>query len=423
MKILYLGPYRDGTGWAHAAIENILALDAAGIEVVPRAVKLNGVNGELPKRLVELEKESDKGCNIVIQNSLPHHFDASGDFDKSICYYFTETSHFRNSSWAERINLMDEAWVPCQSVHSSSIESKVNIPIKVIPVPCDTSKYQKKYEKFSIPQTDDRFTFYTIGEIHRRKNLVALLKAFHLEFAPDEQVSLVIKGSIPGLPSHEVDKHISAMCNTVKDELKLYRKKELYHSEVIISQSLTEEQIMRMHSTFDCYVSPSFGEGWNMPAFDAMAMGKTPICSAQGGPIDFLAKHRWEHGPESEDELRVRYLVPPRDINGDTFPFRNRSRVVSEHGGWLVPGNYEPVFGMKDTFPDLFVGNEEWFSINIKELRKAMRSAFQDNEERKKRAEFGMNRAYDFSHVAVGETMRKILNGEQEAVLHNWFTP
>ena len=41
MKVLYIGHYREGTGWGRAAIDYILSMDAAGIEVVPRAVKLN----------------------------------------------------------------------------------------------------------------------------------------------------------------------------------------------------------------------------------------------------------------------------------------------------------------------------------------------------------------------------------------------
>ena len=44
MKVLYLGCYRDGTGWAHSAIDYILSLDAAGIEVVPRFIKLNDID-------------------------------------------------------------------------------------------------------------------------------------------------------------------------------------------------------------------------------------------------------------------------------------------------------------------------------------------------------------------------------------------
>ena len=38
MKVLYISNYKDGTGWSNAAINNILALDSAGVEIVPRAV-------------------------------------------------------------------------------------------------------------------------------------------------------------------------------------------------------------------------------------------------------------------------------------------------------------------------------------------------------------------------------------------------
>lgn len=386
MKVLYIGPYKDGTGWAHAAHENILALDAAGVDVVPRPLKLNNVDAEISPRIKELEDQSDKGCDIVIQNALPHHMDYSGKFDKNIAYYFTETSHFKNCSWAERLNLMDAGWVPCESVRRSSRESNVNIPLEIVPVPCDVTRYQKKYERLNIPYLNDKFVFYTIGEVHRRKNLTALLKAFHLEFGPYEDVALVIKGSLPGMPPSEMDKHIGEMCNQVKDNLKLYKNHSLYHKEVIITQPLKEEQIMQLHNTGDCYVSPSYGEGWNIPAFDAMAMGKTPICTAQGGPLDFLM--------DIEQIYTGHGGVDFEDI----------------WGGWLVASHTEPVFGMKETFADLFVGNEEWESVDIDELRKAMRTAFTNREEKQKRAENGINLAYNYSHLAVGTRMKELLS-------------
>lgn len=407
-KVLYIGPYKDGTGWAHSAIELILALDAAGVDVVPRPIKLNDVNGEVPAKLIELESKSEKGCDIVIQNCLPHHTDYNGNFKRNIAYYFTETSHFRNTSWAERLNLLDEAWVPCRSVEKSSKNSFVNIPINIVPVPANVEKYQKKYEPLNIPHLKDKFSFYTIGEINRRKNLVALVKAYHLEFSPNEPVELVIKGSIPGLPPIEIDKHISEICNKVKDQLKLYRNNEVYLRETIISQSLTEEQIMQLHSMCSCYVSPSYGEGWNMPAFDAMAMGKTPICTDQGGPVDFLI---WsESSIKNEDGS---FTKDPRPIGGKPNPIVNRyGSLHPSKAGWLVESQLEPVFGMKDnTFPDLYVGNEEWSSINISKLRMAMREAFENDQERKKRAEIGIERAYDFSHINVGMIMKDLLDG------------
>ena len=44
MKVLFIGCYRDGTGWAKAAGDYILAMDAAGIDVVCRPLKLNDNN-------------------------------------------------------------------------------------------------------------------------------------------------------------------------------------------------------------------------------------------------------------------------------------------------------------------------------------------------------------------------------------------
>ena len=34
MKVLYLGHYKEGTGWSQAAIDYILAMDSVGIDVV-----------------------------------------------------------------------------------------------------------------------------------------------------------------------------------------------------------------------------------------------------------------------------------------------------------------------------------------------------------------------------------------------------
>ena len=147
MKVLYIGCYRDGTGWAQAAIDYILSMDAAGIDVVPRPVKLNSRQVDLPERIIELEKKADTGCNICIQHVLPHMMDFNGRFEKNIALYATETSNFKRSIWSERINQMDEAWVINNEMKLTSESSGVNIPIKVVPHACNVSKFRKKYQK------------------------------------------------------------------------------------------------------------------------------------------------------------------------------------------------------------------------------------------------------------------------------------
>ena len=52
MKVLYIGHYREGSGWGQAAIDYILAMDSVGIDVVPRAVNLNQRHLQLQERIL-----------------------------------------------------------------------------------------------------------------------------------------------------------------------------------------------------------------------------------------------------------------------------------------------------------------------------------------------------------------------------------
>ncbi len=376
MKVLYIGCYRDGTGWAHAAQGYILSLDAAGIDVVPRFIKLNNQNVEIPKRIEELENKSDKNCDIVIQHVLPHLLDYNGNFDKNISLYVTETDSCENTSWPERINLMDEAWVPNSFMIDAAKNNHMQTPHKIVPHAADINKFQKKYEPIQIEHLNGKFVFYFIGEMNRRKNIWSLLKAFHLEFGPEEDVGLLIKAHVPGSSPQQTEAMLRDMSSKVKEGLKLYTTDAHYHREVFVCDYLSEEQIMQIHATGDCFASATYGEAWGIPVFDAMAMGKTPICTDTGGPRDFI-----------------------------------------KDGGYLVNSRPEPCFGMVDTFSELYVGNECWDSICIKEMRKSMRSVFENKEERERKSRNGINQSYDYSYELVGAQMKNNLEQSIEGCL------
>jgi glycosyltransferase involved in cell wall biosynthesis len=381
MKVLFIGVYKDGTGWGHAAIDYILALDEAEVDVVPRVVKLNDNKVDLPERITELERKDDSDCNIVIQNILPHMMDYSGEFDKNIALYFTEVSNFSGTNWNSYLNLMDEGWVGCTDSLKHSRNSGVNIPLYVAPVPCDVSKYSKRYEKLDIPDLRDKFVFYFMGEYSRRKNLTALLKAYHLEFCPNEPVALLIKTGSPNMSPAECSKHVVEHCAEVKTQLCLYDRIIDHLDEIIVTDSMNDEQIMQIHTTCDCLIMPSFGEGWNIPAFDAMAMGNTPICTDVGGMHDFMATDK------------------------------------GQEVGWLVPATPSPCFGMKPwtAVPQLYSGHANWWEIDIDYLRQAMRHVFENSKERRERASRGIDHAHNFSHKNIGLHMKKILEGHQTA--------
>ena len=72
MKVLYIGNYRDGTGWGNACANNILALDSVGVNVVPRAITFNGSKQTQSQRIAELEEQSEAGADVCIQHTLPN---------------------------------------------------------------------------------------------------------------------------------------------------------------------------------------------------------------------------------------------------------------------------------------------------------------------------------------------------------------
>lgn len=372
MKVLFCGVYRDGTGWGQAAIDYILSLDAAGVDVVPRPIKLNAHQHEPPARILELEQRPSQGCNTVIQHILPHLMDYNGRLH-NIGLYATETSSFRDCAWAERINNLDEAWVINEQMAQSSQDSGVTVPIAVIPHATDVARFQRSYKPLEALRTHHEqgsFIFYTVGEMVRRKNLAALVKAFHLEFRPHEPVELVIKTSISGKSAEEARGDVEKFCRGMKDGLKLYRTAEEYKAETILTERYTDEAISRLHNSCDCFVQPSYGEAWSIPAFDAMGFGKTPILTNWGGSRGYM----------------------------------------TEETGWLVPYRLEPVFGVTESFADLYTGNEYWASVDIGALRFAMRQAFEDRDVRKKKSAAGIKRAFDFSHEKVGQLMKEVLD-------------
>ncbi len=372
MKILYLGVYRDSTGWANAAINYILALDAAGVEVVPRPIKLNDKQAELPERLLELEGNDPYGADVCIQNILPHMFTYDGGFGANIGLFFTETSNFKYTSWAERCNMMDALMVPSIREFRAAKDSGVDKEIYICGMPSDTKKFDQEYEPFDIPEIKDTFVFYFIGEFSRRKNLAALLKAFHSEFDINEPVSLVIKAHLPNQDAKESQNVITNFCKEIKNGLKIQADGN-YKKEIIISSFLTNHDIMRLHATCNCFVMPSYGESWCIPAFEAMGMGNVPILTSGTGMDD------WGGEPE--------------------------------YGARYVEARDTPCFGMLETFGDIYTGHELCREISVCDLGQRMRDMYElekpvVNDVYRDKSNAGRIQAKRYDYALVGQRMK-----------------
>ena len=292
-------------------------------------------------------------------------------FKKNIGLFELETSNIKLTSWASNLNLMDEIWVPCTSIIDNARENGITKPMFLVPHTFDTSIYDKEYTKLNLP-LNKKFTFYFIGEMNKRKHLSALINAFHSEFEKQELVELVIKVNKFGSTIDSLANDLKSFCNQVKDGLRLYKDLSRYKPEILITSNISREEILRLHASCDCFVMPSYGEAWCIPAWEAMAMGKLVIASATGAMLD--------------------YIDPERN-------------------GFLVGGTIEPVFGNNETFEEFGTAREKWFDISITQLKKTMRRVYEMDQKRKDkvRTEAKLSaKLYDYDKI--GKLMKERLS-------------
>lgn len=374
MKVLYLGHYKEGTGWASASIDAISAMDRVGIDVVPRNIALTGLQYEVPDQILELEKKSVVGAEYCIQHLLPHHLVGTDAFKKNIARFEGETLNIKMQPWAVHLQQMDEIWVPNSDSWSSLIEDGVITKngLKVLPHPSDISKFfGQASQKVEIPEADGRFKFYYIGDLNERKNLTSVIKCFHSEFGRSDNVALIIKVRKYGQAQADTVSQVSSLCSAVKSRLRIYRKEDYYAPEVVIADDLPNEAVKALHQYGDCFVCPSHGEAWSIPSFEAMAYGKTPICSNFGGPADFIDP-------------------------------QNKST------GTLVGGQLAICDCPDAAFPEILTGRELWFDPSEVEIKSAMRYYYENRHVIDRQA--GIKRAKQFSYESVGNKIKEFLN-------------
>lgn len=369
MKVLYLSPYFDAhSGYAKAAQDEILAMDSVDIDVVPRPLIYSQNRCEVPPRILELEQKSMLGTTHCIQYTLPQHMTFNGRLKKNIGRFEVESSNFRSSSWTSHANCMDELWTVHESQEEVLINSGITSTIKTVAHPINTNRFN---DLIDTPK-NDTFSFYFIGEYSKRKNLEALIRAFHLEFSPQEPVELYIKTHMPGMDVPAMGKFFNDMVAKIKTELKLYVRRDgtpaidMYKRENFFIHNMSDEEIRKFHTSNHALVCPSYGEGWCLPVVDAMSCGNPVIATGL-----------------------------------DTFKNWPICPVMS---------TTTKVYGMHErTFTDLYTGSQSWEEISLCDLMSNMREVYENSDYRKRLCREGREAVQQYSYTAIGERILKLL--------------
>ena len=367
MKVLYIGNYKDGTGWANACLNNILALDSAGVSVVPRCITFNNKNLPLPQRVYELEQNDTNNADVCIQHTLPPYYSYNGNI-KNIGFYVTETNTFRDTAWHKAINLMDEAWVPNKKIVGASRSSGVTIPIKIAPHSIDTSSFASCDDSAHVEELIHTFNFCFVGDFIHRKNIEDLLRAFHTEFHPSEPVNLFLKLSKHGYSSGECLNLFYKASKEITASLKIRDK---YKKEIVITGFLERKHLNSVMNQCHCFVMPSYGEAWCIPALEAMALGMPVIYTSGTGMDDFCS-------------------------------------------GYAINAKDSPCYKGTESIPAMYTASSKWREIDVDHLSQLMRTAYEtystDRDEFNILREASLAKAEEYDRKKVGKQLEELLN-------------
>jgi glycosyltransferase involved in cell wall biosynthesis len=259
-----------------------------------------------------------------------------------ICFAW-ETS-LLDPHWVDCVNKFDGAIVESAFTKKACLDSGVTIPVFIVHHQVETEIFKPKTE----PNLDGVYSFYSIQQWTERKNGLGLLKSYFNAFRYNDNVRLILKTYLS-----RVEVNIDQGKNIKEDIANLKRSLNLpwdLPPVYLITDKLSDQEIIKMHEDCDCYVLLDRGEGWGLPFAAAAAAGNMVIAPDFGGTREFL----------------------------------------NETNSSCVSG--QPTYVSNMTWSPYYRGNQLWFDPNLIHAAAAMRLAY---ENRSAAFEMGQNARKD----------------------------
>lgn len=340
MNGLFVGPYKQNDGWGLASVNYIKAIATQIPNLSIKPIYYTGQTNKTEPSIAKYENTSFDTYDVVFQKALPHNIVISKKIKKNVGLFVLETNNISHSTCIPILNKLDEICVPSRQEEKCLKTSGVISKIKVVSQPLDIDfiDQNRSHTLSFVNQSvaNNSFKFYTIGEFSERKNLYDLILAFNLAFDKMDNVELYIKTSKPDLSGPQARNHIEQQIIQFKQKFNIKSAKK----EIIITDRMSDKDIVGLHNTCHCYVSTSLGEAFCRPAAEALVLGKTPIVTNHTGMIDFVNKENGYIVESTKTPVLVEN-IPVRDQGFDLYS-------VNEH--WYRPKIYSLIDNMRKVY-------------------------------------------------------------------------
>ena len=291
MGVLWHSLVSFPTGYATSSKQLVLSLDRLGVDV--RLAYVYGTDfmeppDEDPRVNALKRRPKDLKLPQVLYSQGDNFCKNSGPY--KIGYTMLEVTGLPRD-WVDQANHMDEVWAPSTFNAETFRSSGVTRPVHVIPLGVNPDYFNPGIRGY---RPTSRYTFLSVFEWGERKGPEILLRAYTREFTQKDDVLLVLKvtNTDPGV-------------NVSQQIADLDLPKTGAPICLLYNQRLPGHQFGALYRSVDCFVLATRGEGWCMPAMEAMACGLPTIVT------DWSAQHDFVNDANAYP-LRVARLIPAR---------------------------------------------------------------------------------------------------------------
>ncbi|MEM9223990.1 MAG: glycosyltransferase [Pseudomonadota bacterium] len=220
----------------------------------------------------------------------------------NIGYFFWELSTPALSQYLA-LDILDEIWVATEygvSIYKPAVDKPVfNAGMAVEPIDVPSREEARAYVQERLPIGQDTFVYLSAFDSFsflERKNPHGVVEAFQAAFDQDEDVLLVLK-------THNRDFVLDA-----HQAMRWERIVEIAAADpriVLLNETLQYEDLIKLKTGCDCFVSLHRSEGWGFGLVESMTVGLPVVSTGYSGNLDFTTP---------ENSWLVDYdLIEPRE--------------------------------------------------------------------------------------------------------------
>lgn len=289
LGIEWHAPLLNYSGYADEARAFVLGARERGWPVRAHALHpvepgfLDGLDPVERGPLEAAVSEPSHRYSVGVHHMPAHGIDPSGHV-RNVARTMFETDRLP-PNWVQRLNAVDEVWVPSAFNLQTFRRAGVRTPIHVVPGGIHADRYRPGLEPLALTGTRGT-VFLSVFEWSYRKAWDVLLRAWAIAFGPTDDVTLVIRSYAldpderngPDWVSRRIDDFLRQLGRTRASVAPI----------IVLEHALPVADMPRLYASADAYVGISRGEGWGRPLLEAMASGLPTIGTRWSGNLEFM---------------------------------------------------------------------------------------------------------------------------------------